>query len=217
MGTQLGLANDHAVVGDDFLLGRHQQKLHLAPAAALAADELVINLHVVLGKWDVVLGFPRNLLFQFLGRHGRDLDLLDDDGVAGDGGGHLFAFDPEVVAQRLDGLDHGGLVHDRAVDDSLRRQRLEAEVDQQKALGGFLELDDLHGARSYVESYAVLGHRCRLRMTAFISLSSPTWWGICEKGQKTTLHPIPIVHFAFQVEPAGIGVAGVGVCSHLFP
>ncbi len=118
---QLGLANDHAVVGDDFLLGRHQQKLHLASGATLAADQLVINLHVVLGEGDVVLGFPRNLLLQFLGCHGRDLDLLDDDGVSRDGGGHLFAFDPEVVAQRLDGLDHGGLVHDRAVDDGLRR------------------------------------------------------------------------------------------------
>jgi hypothetical protein len=31
------------------------------------------------------------------------------------------------------------------------------------------------------------------------------------------LHPILIVHFAFQVEPTGIGVTGDGVCSWLGP
>jgi hypothetical protein len=75
--------------------------------------------------------------------------------VSGNGCGYLFAFDPEVVAQSLDGLDHGGLVHDRTVDDGLRWQRLETEVDQLKALGGFPELDDFHGARTDIEAYAV--------------------------------------------------------------
>jgi hypothetical protein len=89
----------------------------------------VIDFNIVFGEGDVMLGLPGNLFLQLLGCHGRDLNLLDDDGMSGDGCGHLLAFDSEIVAEGLDGLDHSGLVHDSAVDDGLRRQRLEAEVD----------------------------------------------------------------------------------------
>jgi len=121
----------------------------------------------------------------FLGCHGRDLIFLMITGVR-NGCATSLPFDPEVVAQSLDGLDHGGLVHDRAVDDSLRWQRLETEVDQ---LNGpwrfslswttFTELEPI--SRPMQFSW----HRGRSLDVTFISLSSPTWWGIYGKSQKT--------------------------------
>ena len=126
---QLRLTNDHAVVGDDFFLRGNQQKLHL-PAGRIVADDLVVDLDVVLGKRNVVLGLPRDLLFQLLGGHRRDLDLLDDHRMARNRRCDLTTLDAQVVAEGANRLDHRTLVHDGAVDDGLRRQGFETEVDQ---------------------------------------------------------------------------------------
>ena len=108
----------------------------IMPLRVARVDQLVVDLDLVGAEGDVLLGLDLQLLAQLLGRHLRDLDLLDDHRVAGDRGGDLLVADAQRGAQAADGIDDGALVHDRAVDDGLRRQRLDAEIEQADPLGG---------------------------------------------------------------------------------
>jgi hypothetical protein len=93
---------------------------------------------------DVLLGLPVDRLGQFLGRHLGQADLLDDDRVARDAGGHLGRLDLVGGEQALDGVDDGAGVHDGAVDDGLRGERLQAEVDEM-VLASLATRLQLHG------------------------------------------------------------------------
>ena len=124
------------------------------PPDPAAFDDLVVEGHVLDVERDVLLGLPVDGLGQLLRAHLGQRDLLDDHGVAGNAGGDVGRLDLLRGEEPLDGVDHRPGVHDRAVDDRLRRQRLHPDVDElvlRSALAAGLELDGLHGRRSDVE------------------------------------------------------------------
>ena len=87
-----GLADGRGVVADLVLLDRDQQHVHV-PAGAAALDHLVVEGHVLDVEGDVLLGLPVDRLGQLLRAHLGQADLLDDDRVARDAGGHLGGLD----------------------------------------------------------------------------------------------------------------------------
>ena len=93
------------------------------------------------------------------GGHRRHEDLLDDQRVAGDRERDLLLLDLQAIEERAHRVDHARMVHDGAVDDGVRGDRLDAEVEELKPAPALLHLGDLDRARSQVQSDAVLRHR----------------------------------------------------------
>src|SRR6185436_8439412 len=102
---------------------------------------------------DVLLRLPRDDLGQLLFGGGRDGDFLDDDAVAGEGDGDVGTLHFAGAERFLNRLDDEAGVHDGAVHDRLRRERLDGHVLELVALAfsELLELHDLDGARTDVE------------------------------------------------------------------
>src|SRR5262249_19120257 len=134
-----------------------EEKLHLT-ARVLRAHHLVVELDVVLRERDVVLGLPGNLLGELILGHDRDRDLLDDHTVAGDGEGDVLAADAAALPDRADRLDDRALVHDRSVDDALRRQRLEPKGRELERSLLLPDADHLDRARPDVQPDAIPRH-----------------------------------------------------------
>ena len=101
-----GLGDDARVVGDLVLLDGDQQDVHRLAAAGLEHD--VVEVDVVDVEGDVLLGFPADRLGQLLGGHGRQGDLLDDDGVARQGGPEVGIPDVQGGNDAVDGVDDQG-------------------------------------------------------------------------------------------------------------
>ena len=124
----------------------------LASAPFPAFENLIVEVDVLNIERDVLLGLPVNGLRQLGLRHDRQADLLDDDGVAGERGGNFLGLERLVAEQTADGVGDGAAVDDRAVDDAVGRDWLEAERDDLVALARRLELDRLDRARPDVEA-----------------------------------------------------------------
>ena len=123
-----------------------------ALAVGRAAEDLVVEVDVLDVEGDVLLGLPGDGLGQFGLGHGRQRDLLDDDGGARERGGDLRGLDAAALEEPPDGVGDGRAVDDGAVDDGVGRDGLGAEADDLVALARGLELDRLDGARPDVES-----------------------------------------------------------------
>ncbi len=92
-------------------------------------EDLVVEVDVVDVERDVLLGFPVDRLGQLGLAHHRQADALDDHGVTRQRGrDRRRGLDPAALEQPLDRLRDQLGVHDRAVDDRLRGQRLPAEL-----------------------------------------------------------------------------------------
>ena len=117
----------------------------LSPAPA-GLERDVVEVDVVDVEGDVLLGLPLDRLGQLLRRHGRERDLLDDHGVAGKGGGVIGILDVFAGVQPRDRLHDQRRVHDRPVDDRLRRKVLDSELDElERAALLLLQLDKFYG------------------------------------------------------------------------
>ena len=153
-GVPARLRDRRRVLADLVLLDRDEQHVHV-PARAAALDDLVVEGDVLDVERDVLLRLPVDGLRELLGAHLREADLLDDDGVAGDAGGHVARLDLVLLEQALDRVDHGPGVHDRAVHDRLGGQRLDPDVQELvlvAALAADLELHRLHGRGADVDA-----------------------------------------------------------------
>ena len=149
------LRDDARVVADLVLLDGHEQDVHRLAARRIEDD--VVEVDVVDVEGDVLLGFPADRLGQLLGRHRRKGDLLDDDGVAGEGRAEVVVADGEGRDHPVDRVDDQGGVHDGAVDDRLRGEGLHARLDEPVAAAlGVFQLDQFDRRRTYVEANQVL-------------------------------------------------------------
>ena len=80
---QARLADHIGVIADLLLLRRDEQDFHAAlRIARRRGDDLVVEVHILDVERDVLFGLPVNRLGQLLLGHHRQVDLLDDDGVA---------------------------------------------------------------------------------------------------------------------------------------
>src|SRR5262249_58447150 len=79
--------------------------------------------------------------------------------MPGDRDRAFFLLDAELAVDLANRIDHGGLVHDRAIDDGLGRDGLDAEVDEAvAAFASLLELHDLDRAGADVEADTIFCH-----------------------------------------------------------
>ena len=153
-----GLGDDAGVVGDLVLLRRDQQHVHGALAVAVGRrQDLVVEVDVLDVEGDVLLGFPVDRLGQLLLGHRGQRDLLDDDRVARQRRGDVLGPELGVGEQAPHRVGDRAAVDDRAVDDAVGRNRLDADGRDPIALAGGLELDGLHGAGPDVESHQGFG------------------------------------------------------------
>ena len=148
------LRDDARVVADLVLLDGDEEHIHRLAARGVEND--VIEVHVVDVEGDVLLGFPPDRLGELLGRHGRQGNLLDDHGMAGEGGPEVVVPDRKRRDDPVDRVDDEGGVHDRAVDDRLGGEALHARLDEAitPAFGVF-QLDQFDRRRTYVEANQV--------------------------------------------------------------
>ena len=79
-----GLRDDAGVVGNLFLLRRDEQDVHraLRVGARAGVENLVVEVDVLDVERDVLLRLPVDRLGELGLGHHRQVDLLDDDGVA---------------------------------------------------------------------------------------------------------------------------------------
>ena len=126
---EFGFASHGGVVANHLFLCRHQQHLRLARDVR-RAQRLIVDLDLIAGERYVLLGLDQHLPLEFIGRERRNRDLLDDHRVARDGDGHVAPPDAQPIAKRAQGIHHRALVHDRAVDDGVRWNRLDPEGGQ---------------------------------------------------------------------------------------
>jgi hypothetical protein len=108
----------------------------------------VVDVGLLVGVGDVVLGLPDDALRELLLLHDGQGDLLDDDRIARDRDGHVLGRDLVLLEDEADGLDDRGRVDDRPLDDGVVRQRLVADLDQLVGLLALLaraQLDGLDG------------------------------------------------------------------------
>jgi hypothetical protein len=154
-GLQLRLARHGSEVAHDLLLGRHQEHLHL-PIRRPRAEGLEVELDIILGKRNMSLGLDGDPGHELARRHRRHGDLLDDHRVPGDGQRHLAAPQAEACIERPHRLHHGALIHDRPVDDAVRRNRLDAEQ-LARAIAPTRQLGELHRTRAEIQTNACLG------------------------------------------------------------
>jgi hypothetical protein len=149
-----GLGDDAGIVGDLFLLRRHQQDVHGARRllARAGVENLVVEIHVLDVERDVLLRFPVDGLGELGLGHDRQVDLLDDDRVAGERSGDFLGLERLVLENTADRVGDRGAVDDRPVDDAVGRHRLDRKGHDLETLADGLEFDGLDGARSDVEA-----------------------------------------------------------------
>src|SRR5690606_7595267 len=140
-----------------------------ATRLALREDD-VVETDVIDVERDVLLGLPPDLLREILRGHRRHLDLLDDDGVTGQRGGETRGLDPGRGDQPVQGIDHERGVHDRAVDDRLRRQGLDPQALEPILALLLVELGQFERRTAEIESNQTL--RAREQHDAIYPLSS---------------------------------------------
>ena len=104
-------------------------------------------------EWDVLLRFPVDRIGELRIGHHRQGDLLDDDGVAGQGGDDILRFEALCVENATDGVGNGDSVDDRAIDDRVGRNRFRGVGRDLETLRSIrFQLNGLHRARSNVET-----------------------------------------------------------------
>ena len=150
--------DERLILTDEFLPGRDEQDLHLARVIPRVVEELYVDVHIVDVERDVLLRFPLNRLLEFLHRHQRQVDPLDDHRVARDRYHRLFGLHASLVDQSPDGVDHSARVHHRTIDDGLRWKRLHGERHEpiSPRLGVMLQLHQLYTARSDIQTDGAL-------------------------------------------------------------
>ena len=148
-----GLRDDAGIVRDLFFLGRDEQDVHCAGrlGAGSRVENLVIEVHILDVEGDVLFGLPVNRLGELRGGHHRQIDLLDDHGVARQRGGDLLRPERLVLEDTADGVGDRGAVDDGAVDDAVGRHRLDGKRHDLEALPDSLQLDSFDRARPDVE------------------------------------------------------------------
>src|SRR4029453_13778860 len=105
---------------------------------------------------DVLFRLPVDRLGQLRLGHNRQVDLLDDDSVAGERGCDLFGLERLVLESPPDRVRDRRAVDDGAVDDAVGWYRLGRGGDDLEILARRFQLDRLDGVRSDVEAYDVL-------------------------------------------------------------
>ena len=152
-GRAAGLGDDAGVVGDLLLLRGDEEDVHRARGGAAALpDDLVIQVDVLDVEGDVLLRLPVDGLGELLLGHLGQRDLLDDDGVARERGGDVLRADVLRLEQAPDRVGDRRAVDDGAVDDAVRRHRLDAERGDLERFARAFELHGLDGARADVQS-----------------------------------------------------------------
>ena len=126
-GVETGRGDDREVIVDDVLLHRDQQDVQLVGVGIGALQDLKVQVDVLDGVRDILLGLERDRLLQLFGLHLGDSDLLDDDRVPRHGDHDVLRLDLILGEDLLDCRDHRPGVHDDSVDDGLRMQRCDAE------------------------------------------------------------------------------------------
>jgi hypothetical protein len=111
------------VVQNLVLLYSHQQNVHLG---VQGFQNLVTEVHVGDVEGNVLAGFHLDAVVKLFLAHKRQRDALDDDGMAGDGGSHVFGLNLLAVEDVADGLGHRGGVHNGAVHHRVLRQGFQA-------------------------------------------------------------------------------------------
>ena len=123
-----GLGDHARVVADLVLLHRDQKDVHRV--ARPRFEDNVIEVDVVDVERDVLLGLPADRLRQLFGGHRGKADLLDDDGVARKGGPEVLIAHVRRRNEPVDRVDHEGRIHDRPIDNRLRREGFQTRFDQ---------------------------------------------------------------------------------------
>jgi hypothetical protein len=155
-GSLARLADDRRVVGHLVLLHRDQQDLHVVPPRLPLRQHHVVQPDVVDVERDVLFRLPLNRVGELLLGHGRELDLLDDHGMARQGRGEARPLGLRRVVQAVDRIHHERRVHDGAIDDGLRRQGLDAETLKGELTLALSKLDELDRGAANVETYYTL-------------------------------------------------------------
>ena len=128
MGRQTRFGHHRRVVVDDVLLDRDEEDFHLALFVGQRSENLEIEVHLFDLEGDVLLGLPLDLLLEFRLGHEGQLDLLHDQGVAGDRRRDVPVLQLEVRDEVADRLDDNGRVHDDAIDDGFGGELRDSEV-----------------------------------------------------------------------------------------
>src|SRR4030095_8584573 len=112
------LRDDAGVVGNLLFLGGDQQHVHraLGLLASAGVENLVIEVDVLDVEGDVLFRLPVDRLGQLRLGHNRQVDLLDDDSVAGERGCDLFGLERLVLEYPPDRVRDRRAVDDGAGD-----------------------------------------------------------------------------------------------------
>ena len=114
----------------------------------------MIDEHLVDRERNVMLSLEHHDVVDFLSRHLRNLNLLDDQLAPADGDRGLGSLDPGLDDGLLDGIGHGLTVADGAIGDRVRRQADRGHPDDARS-AAVRELDDLDGARADIQAERV--------------------------------------------------------------
>ena len=87
-GIEAGVREEADLRLDQLALGGHEQHAHVHPVG-VGIEDLEVQLHRLHVERHVLFGFPAHQLARLLFLHALDLDLLDDDVAAADGGDDL--------------------------------------------------------------------------------------------------------------------------------
>ncbi len=147
---RLPCLGEHVGVVQDFVfLDGDEQDVHLILGGL---EQLVAEVHVGDVERNVLAGFGLHAIEEFVFGHQRHADALDDDGVAGNGSGHVFRLDFLIIEDRDDLLGDRRSVHDGAVHDGVLGEGFDAVTDQLVAGLGLLQLDCLDRTRADVQA-----------------------------------------------------------------